>query len=84
MTQMPAVPSKAVRFDKKQQQEDMLRILRTIPTGDINRFAHASIQVASDDMSSASKTLQVPQNTPRTQASRQVGYVPPPLTFAVS
>ena len=51
VTQMAAVPSKSACFDKKQQQEDMLRLLRTIPTGDINRFAHASIQVASDGLS---------------------------------
>ena len=48
------------------------------------RFAPTLIQVANDGISSASKTLQVPQNTPRTEAPKQVGYVPPPLTFPVS
>ena len=84
VTQMPTVPSKAVWFDEKQQQEDMLRLLKTIPTGDIGRFAPTSTHIASDGMSPASKTLQVPQNTPRTAAPKQVGYVPPPFTFPVS
>ena len=62
----------------------MLRLLRTIPPNDIHRFAPTPTQVASDGSSSASKTLQVPQNTPRTEAPKQVGYAPPPLTFPVS
>ena len=84
MTQIPAAPSKSVWLDEKQQQEDMLRLLRTIPPSDIDRFAPIPTQVASDGLSSALKTLQVPQNTPRTEAPKRVGYVPPPLTFPIS
>ena len=62
----------------------MLRLLRTISPGDIDRFDPTPTQVASDDSSSASKTLQVPKNTPRTEAPKQIGYVPPQLTFPVS